>query len=95
MHAPGISAFLNPDDRALILRDGANEPEVITTREAAGSDEVRHYYGFAAQARHFADCILSDAVPSSSLADAAKTMRLVNQIYAHPIDPGQARWPGG
>jgi virulence factor len=95
MHAPGISAFLNPDDRAVILRDGKSELEVISTREAAGSDEFRHYYGFAAEARHFVDCIREGRTPSSSLADAARTMRLVNQIYAHPIDPQQARWAGG
>lgn len=95
MHAPGISAFLNPDDRAVILRDGKSEPEVITAQEAAGSDEFRQYYGFAAQARQFVDCIREGRAPSSSLDDAARTMRLVNQIYAHPIDPGAARWAGG
>jgi len=95
MHAPGISAFVNPDDRAVILRDGKSDPEIITTREAAGSEEFRHYYGFAAEARHFVECIQNGRAPSSALADAAKTMRLVNQIYAHPIDPQQARWPGG
>jgi predicted dehydrogenase len=95
MHGPGISVFVNPDDCALILRDGRSEPEVLTTREAAGSDETRHYYGFAAEARHFVDCIREGREPSSSLADAAKTMRLVNQIYAHPIDPAAPRWAGG
>lgn len=94
MHGPGISAFVNPDDRALILRDGQKEPEVLTTQEAAGSGEFRHYYGFSAEARHFVDCIREGRQPSSSLADAAKTMRLVNQIYAHPIDPTAPRWPG-
>jgi virulence factor len=95
MHGPGISVFANPDDRALVLRDGRAEPEVITTREAAGSDEFRHYYGFAAEARHFVDCIREGRAPASSLADAALTMRFVNQIYASPIDPSAPRWAGG
>jgi predicted dehydrogenase len=95
MHGRGISVYANPDDRALILRDGRSEPEVITAREAAGSEEFRHYYGFAAEARHFVDCIREGRQPSSSLADAARTMRLVNQIYANPIDPAAARWAGG
>jgi predicted dehydrogenase len=95
IHGPGISAFVNPDDRAAIFTEGKLEPEVITTQEAAGSPEVRHYYGFAAENRHFVDCIRERRQPSSSLADAALTMRLVNRIYASPLDPAAPRWPGG
>jgi virulence factor len=94
MHGMGISVFADPDDRALIYRDGKGEPEVLTTQDAAGSAERHHFYGFAAEARHFIDCIREGREPSSSLADAAKTMRLVNQIYASPIDGASARWPG-
>jgi virulence factor len=94
MHGRGISAFINPDDRALIFTEGKQEPEVLTTQDAAGSAELHHYYGFRGENRHFVDCIREGRQPSSSLTDAAKTMRLVNQIYASPIDPADARWVG-
>ena len=45
MHGRGISAFINPDDRALIYTEGKLEPEVLTTQQAAGSDARHHYYG--------------------------------------------------
>lgn len=95
MHGKGISCFVNGDDRALIYTEGKAEPEVITTYEAAGgSTELHHYYGFAGENRHFVDCILEGKEPSSSLNDAAKTMRLVNQIYGNPIDGSEGRWAG-
>src|SRR5262249_23764307 len=94
MHGRWISAYVNPDDRAVIFADGKGQPEVITTQEAAGSTDSRVYYGFAAENRHFVDCIREGKPPSSSLADAALTMRLVNRIYASPIDGSGARWAG-
>jgi predicted dehydrogenase len=95
MHGRGISAFINPDDRALVFTDGKAEPEVITANEAAGSDVKYRSYGFYGENRHFVDCIQEGRAPSSSLADAALTMRLVNQIYASPLDPSTPRWAGG
>lgn len=95
IHGRGISVFVNPDDRALIYTDGGAEPEVLTTQEAAGSGELRHYYGFAAENRHFVDCIRTRRQPETSLADAARTMRLVSRIYASPLDPAGPRWAGG
>ena len=67
---------------------------MITAQEAARSDERRVFYGFTAENRHFIDCIKAGSPPSSSLADAALTMRLVNRIYASPIDGSEARWAG-
>ncbi len=94
MHGMGISCFINPDDRALIFVDGKLDPEVITTQEAAGSDERHNFYGFCAENRHFVDCVRSGSTPSSSLDDATRTMRLVNQIYATPVDGSREHWPG-
>jgi predicted dehydrogenase len=94
MHGLGVSAFINPDDRALIFVDGRPDPLVITTQEAAGSEERHHFYGFAAENRHFVDCVRSGREPSSSLRDAALTMRLVNRIYASPIDGCSGLWAG-
>ena len=95
MHGKGISVYCNPDDRALIFTDGKLEPEIITTQQAAGSDELHRYYGFYGGNRHFVDCLREERQPNSSLADAALTLRFVNQIYANPIDPSAPRWAGG
>jgi len=94
IHGPGISAFVDPDHQASIYADGRLEPEIIDSREIAGSDDFRVYYGFEAENRHFIDCIRGGTEPESSLADAARTMRLVQEIYANPLDPGTGRWAG-
>ena len=82
MHAEGISAYVQPDDRALIYADNAAEPTVITTQDAAGSDEMRVFNGFAAENRHFIDCVKSGTQPNTRFADALRTMELVDMIYA-------------
>ena len=81
MHAEGISAYVNPDDRALIFADNASEPQVVTTQEAAGSDEARVYLGFRDENRHFIDCVKSGAQPQTHLRDAAESMDLVDWIF--------------
>jgi len=81
MHAEGISAYVNPDESALIYADNENEPRVITTQEASGSNENRVYYGFAAENRHFINCVKAGINPQTNFQDAAKTMELVDWIY--------------
>lgn len=81
MHAYNISAYAEPDDRALIYRDGALEPEVILNTEAAGSSAPHRYLGFYDENRHFIHCIQSGTQPQTSFADAVKTMELVERIY--------------
>jgi virulence factor len=81
MHGEGISAFVDPDDRALIYEDNATEPETITTQEASESEEFRFYSGFAAENRHFIDCVKAGKETGSTLRDAVKTMELVDWIY--------------
>ena len=67
MHSRGISAFINPDDKAVIYADNCEEPiATITAAEAAGSQDRVKYYGFYDENRHFIDrinCLLytSDA----------------------------------
>jgi len=85
MHADGISAFVNPDDRALVYADGSDEPTVITTQQAAGSDEDRVYLGFEAENRHFVDSIRAFSEPLTNFADAARSMELVQRIYRAQI----------
>jgi len=80
MHGRGISAHVDPDHSATLLADNG-PPEVIGTKEAAGSEEFRVYYGFEAENRHFIDCVRDGRPPLTSFADAAKTMELVERIY--------------
>ena len=58
MHSKGASAFINPDDRAIVYLYDKDEPIVISTYEAANSKDRIHYYGFYAENRHFIDCLL-------------------------------------
>jgi predicted dehydrogenase len=82
MHSKGMSAFVNPNDRALIYADGKAEPEIITTFEAAGgSTEFYVYYGFLEENIHFIRCIVEDREPETCFRDAAKTMSLVETMF--------------
>jgi len=57
MHAKGISAFAEPDDKAVIYKDNKEEGEILSTKEVAQSDKEYKYAGFFAENRHFIDCI--------------------------------------
>lgn len=81
MHARNLSAYVEPDDRAVIYRDNCPEGEVITPNEAAGSDAEHRVKGFFGENRHFIDCIRKGVQPSTSFSDAVKTMELVDRIY--------------
>jgi len=85
MHAHGVSALLNPNDRAVIYADNSEEGQVITTQEAAGSDQNYRFYGFYDENRHFIDCLKEKRPPETNFADAVKTMELVDRIYASRI----------
>ncbi|HXL04134.1 MAG TPA: Gfo/Idh/MocA family oxidoreductase [Bacillota bacterium] len=78
IHAPGVSAFLNPDDKGYLYKD--DEVTTLDTREIANSSENYKYYGFFQESRHFIDCIKSGEEPSSSFRDAVKTMELVDML---------------
>ena len=81
MHAKGISAFVDCNSQAVVYADNNEEGTVLDAKEVAGSEENRVFYGFEAQCRHFIDCIKAGEEPSSSMADAVKTMELVEDIY--------------
>jgi len=86
MHALGASAFVDPDDKAVLHLDNKLAAETITAVEAAGGREEKYYnYGFFGENRHFIDCVKSGKQPETSFADAAKTMELVDLIYASSI----------
>jgi virulence factor len=80
MHAKGISAFVDPNVRAIIYRDNKEEGQVIGAEEAAGSGEFAKYYGYYAENRHFVDCIKECRQPESNFDDAVRTMQLIEDI---------------
>jgi virulence factor len=80
MHAKGISAFVNPNEKAIIYSDDKEEGRVITTQEAAGSGEFAKYYGYYDENRHFIDCVKGGRQPETSFEDAVRTMCLVDNV---------------
>jgi len=80
MHAKGISAFINPNEGAVIYSDNKDEGHAMRTDEVAGSHEFAKYYGYYAENRHFIDCIRECRQPESNFEDAVKTMELVEAI---------------
>lgn len=85
MHAKGISAYLDPDDRAVLYADNREDGEVLETRAVAGSTEMHKYYGFFGENRHFIECVLENRQPETHFGDAVKTMELVERIYRSQI----------
>ncbi|RLF06559.1 MAG: gfo/Idh/MocA family oxidoreductase [Thermoprotei archaeon] len=84
LHTMGASAYVDPDDKALIYKDGSLKA-VITTQEAAGSDDRVIYYGFYHENRHFIDCVKEGREPEISFREAVKTMKLVENIYREAL----------
>lgn len=80
MHAKGISAFMDPNEKAVIYSDNKEEGLIIRADETAGSSEFAKYYGYYAENRHFIDCIKECRQPETNLEDAVKTMELIEDI---------------
>ena len=85
MHAKGISAFIDANDKASIYSDNKEEGQVLSAQGVAGSAENRKFYGFYSENRHFIDCIKRKQMPDTNFADALKTMELVERIYRSQI----------
>lgn len=85
MHARGISAFIDPDDKGYLYKDGKAEGEVFDTKAVAGSKELFKYSGFYDENRHFIDCLKKKIEPMTNLEDALKTMELADKIYQSQI----------
>jgi predicted dehydrogenase len=81
MHARGLSAFVDCNSTASVFADGKDEGLVLDAKAVAGSEENRVSYGFEGENRHFIDCVKSGREPDPSMADAVKTMELVERIY--------------
>ncbi|UCH10223.1 MAG: Gfo/Idh/MocA family oxidoreductase [Fidelibacterota bacterium] len=81
IHGKGISAFIDPDESAVIYADGDRKsPQILGAKEFAGSDEFIEYYGLRAENQHFVDSILAGKKPMPDFQDALKTMELVAEI---------------
>jgi predicted dehydrogenase len=80
IHGKGISAFVNPDESAIIYAENTKSPQVLNAHTFAGSDEFIEYYGLRAENQHFVDSILSGKKPMPDFQDALKTMELVAEI---------------
>lgn len=85
MHAKGISAFVDANDKAVIYSDNKEEGQILKTQEVAGSPENHKFYGFYGENRHFIDCVEQKQMPDTNFADAFKTMELVGRIYGSQI----------
>ena len=82
MHAPGICAEAEHEGKGILYADGDTTGVTYDAREVAGGDEFHVYGGFQAKNREFIDCLKAGAQPSSSFADALKTMEIAETILA-------------
>ena len=81
IHGKGISAYIDPDESAVIYIDGKREsPTILDTKGFAGSDAFIEYYGLRAENQHFVDSILEGRKPMPGFEDTLKTMKLVERI---------------
>lgn len=81
IHGKGISAYIDPDDSAIIYTDGKGKsPLKLEAKELAGSDEFIETYGIRAEDEHFVESILSGQKPMPDFADALKTLELIEMI---------------
>lgn len=85
MHAKGISAFINANEKAVIYQDDKPEGKIVSTTETAGSEEFYKFYGYYEENRHFIDCIKENREPETSFPDAVRTMELIERIYQNSL----------
>ena len=85
MHAPGICAEAEHEDRGVLYADGDTAGVVYDTRQVAGSIENYVYGGFQAKNREFIDAVKSGSLPSSHFGDALKTIEVAEIILAQTL----------
>ncbi|MAG34902.1 MAG: dehydrogenase [Dehalococcoidia bacterium] len=86
LHGPDITAYVDADRDSSIVHDDG-EPEGFESRSfgtagGAPGDQPQHWLGFWHESRYFIDCVKAGTQPHNNLADAAKSMALVDQILA-------------
>lgn len=85
MHGKGICAFVNPEESAVIYKDGKEQGEVINASEIANGKELFKLAGFYDENKHFIECIKTKRLPQTNFSDALKTMEFVDSIYHNMI----------
>ncbi len=82
IHAPGISAFGDPEEGGRVFADNKKEPlRTLDPFELAGSKETYRAFGEYDMNAHFISCIRRGVQPETNFDDALKTMELVERIY--------------
>lgn len=82
MHAPGISATVNPEEGAQLYADGDTSGIPYSTTEVANSNDFFVYGGFQAKNREFLEAVRQGTLPSSHFGEAVKTMDIAHRILA-------------
>jgi predicted dehydrogenase len=85
MHATGICAEAEHENRGYLYADGDTKGIAYDTREIAGSDDLFVYGGFQAKNREFIDALKSAKQPASNFADAVKTIEVAETILAQSL----------
>ena len=88
IHAPGVCAEADLEGKGYLYADGDTQGIVYDARQVAESDEFFIYGGFRAKHREFVDCLKEGRQPSSSFADALKTMEVAERILAKSLLQG-------
>lgn len=85
MHAPGICAEAEHENKGRLYADGDTKGVEFDTREVAGSQENYVFGGFQAKSREFIDAVKNKTLPSSHFGDAIKTMEVAEIILAQAL----------
>jgi len=85
IHAPGIWAEADPEDKGHLYQDGDTQGVEYDTKVVAGSDEFFVYAGFQAKNREFIDGLKLKKQPGSNFSDALKTMEVAEKILAKAL----------
>jgi predicted dehydrogenase len=85
MHAPGICVEAEHENKGYLFADGDTQGVMYDTREVAGSTDLFVFGGFQAKNREFIDALKNGQQPSSSFADALKTMEVAETILAQSL----------
>jgi virulence factor len=82
-HGGDVSAYCEDGVEGMIYRDDSNTPEFVRGSDLIDDPDALHQRsGFQAESRHFMESIQAGVQPLTNFAEAAKTMRLVDQIAA-------------
>lgn len=85
MHAPGICAEAEHENKGYLYADGDTKGVEFDTRQVAGSNEFFIYAGFQAKNREFIDAVKQGTQPPSHFGDAVKTMEVAETILAQAL----------